>query len=167
MSRFRGVIPAVVESLDDSDGMGRICVRFPHLPGENRSFPASVAAPMAGKNRGFFFHPEVGDEVLVAFNEGDPQHPYIVGFLWNGNDLPPTTDHHRRLFRSVNGHEVEIYDPDVAAGDKGYIRLKDAHGNVVELANARLTITGIGMLEIKAPMVTINGRTVAPVPSPI
>lgn len=120
-----------------------------------------------GKDRGFFYHPELQDEVLVAFEEGDPQHPYIVGFLWNGVDLPPTTDPHRRLIRSVNGHEIELYDPGVSAGDKGYIRLKDAHGNVVELANGRITIQGVAAIEVKAPAVIINGRPVAPVPNPI
>jgi uncharacterized protein involved in type VI secretion and phage assembly len=166
MSLFKGVVPGIVKSLEDRDGMGRIQVELARMPG-SRSFWASVAAPMAGKDRGFFYQPEIDDEVLLAFDEGDPQHPYIVGFLWNGHDSPPANDPHRRLIRSVNGHEIELYDPDVSGGDKGYLRLKDAHGNVVELANARITITGVATLEIKAPMVTINGRPVAPVPNPI
>ena len=75
MSHFRGVVPGVVKNLNDTDGLGRIQVKLPRLPGENRLYWASVAAPMAGKNRGFFFQPEIDDEVLVAFEEGDPQHP--------------------------------------------------------------------------------------------
>jgi uncharacterized protein involved in type VI secretion and phage assembly len=167
MNHFRGVIPGLVQSLKDPQGMGRIQVHFPRMPGENRSFWASVAAPMAGKDRGFFFQPETDDEVLVAFEEGDPQHPYIVGFLWNGADLPPTTDRHRRLIRSVNGHEIELYDPGVSGGDKGYIRLKDAHGNMIELANARITIRSVATIEIQAPNVLINSRPVVPVGPPI
>lgn len=167
MSHFKGVVPGVVKSLKDPEGLGRIRVHLPRLPGENRTFWASVAAPMAGKNRGFFFYPELEDEVLLAFEDGDPQHPFIVGFLWNGQDVPPTTDHQRRLFRSVNGHEVEIYDPGVSGGDKGYIRFKDAHGNIIELANARITIRSVAAIEIQAPSVIINGRPVAPVPNPI
>jgi uncharacterized protein involved in type VI secretion and phage assembly len=166
MTRFKGVLPGIVKSLKDPDGMGRLQVEFPRLP-KSRSFWASVAAPMAGRDRGLFYQPELEDEVLVAFDEGDPQHPYIVGFLWNGHDLPPTNDPHRRLIRSVNGHEIELYDPGVSGGDKGYIRLKDAHGNMIELANARITIRSVATIEIQAPNVVINSRPVVPVGPPI
>ena len=57
-----------------------------------RSAWAPVAAPLAGKKRGAFFMPELGDEVLVAFEHGDFDHPFIIGFLWNGVDTPPETD---------------------------------------------------------------------------
>ena len=46
---------------------------------------------MAGDDRGTFFMPDVGDEVLVAFLAGDPQHPFVVGALWNGKDKPPVS----------------------------------------------------------------------------
>ena len=63
----------------------------------------------------------------------------------------------------MNGHEIELYDPGVSGGDKGYIRLKDAHENMIELANARITIRSVAAIEIQAPSVIINGRLVAPV----
>jgi uncharacterized protein involved in type VI secretion and phage assembly len=110
MSHFRGVVPGVVKSLQDPDGLGRIQVQFPRLPGENRSFWASVAAPLAGKDRGFFFQPEAEDEVLVAFDEGDAQHPYIVGFLWNGQDLPPESDAQNRVLVTPGGHTLRFED---------------------------------------------------------
>ena len=68
---------------------------------------------------------------------------------------------------TVNGHEIALYDPAVSGGDQGYIRLKDAHGNVVELSNARISIRSKGSIDIEAPNVTINGRPVAPQPRPI
>jgi uncharacterized protein involved in type VI secretion and phage assembly len=111
--------------------------------------------------------PEIDDEALVAFEHGDFHHPFILGFLWNGADRPPTDDPKKRLIRSLNGHEIEIYDPGIAAGDRGYIRLKDAHGNEIELSNARITIRGVALIEIQAPIVMINGRPVAPTPNPI
>jgi uncharacterized protein involved in type VI secretion and phage assembly len=111
--------------------------------------------------------PEKEDEVLVAFEHGDTRFPYIVGFLWNGQDKPPRSDPQKRLIRSVNGHEIEIYDPDIKGGDLGYIRLKDAQGNQIELANGRISISSIGRITINAPSVVINGRPVAPSPSPI
>jgi uncharacterized protein involved in type VI secretion and phage assembly len=104
---------------------------------------------------------------LIAFEHGKFDHPYVVGFLWNGADLPPKRDQHLRLIKSVNGHQIALYDPPPSGGDKGYVRVEDAHGNRVELANGRMTITGVGTIQIQAPVVTINGRPVAPVGPPI
>lgn len=167
MKRHPGVVIGIVKSLDDPDGEGKIQVEFPWLEEGKRSGWAPVAVAMAGKNRGMYYMPEIDDEVLVAFEHGDFNHPFIIGFLWNGVDKPPRSDPQYRLIRTVNGHEIEIYDPIVSAGDKGHIRLKDAHGNMIELANGRLSITGVSYLEINAPQVVINGRSVAPALSPI
>src|SRR5262245_33469885 len=111
MKRYPGVVIATVKSLDDPEGQGRIQLRFPWLTESVQSAWAPVAVSMAGKERGQFYMPEIDDEVLVAFEHGDFDHPFIIGFLWNGVDTPPTNDPHRRLIRSVNGHEIEIYDP--------------------------------------------------------
>ena len=54
---------------------------------------------MAGTNRGIWFVPDVDDEVLVAFEGGDPRRPYVLGGLWNGKDAPPRVDGRRRAQR--------------------------------------------------------------------
>ncbi len=167
MSSICGVVPGSVVDVDDPQGEGRVRVRFPWLPGNNQGYWAPVASQMAGGGRGSWFMPEVGDEVLVAFDQGDVRHPYIIGFLWNGEHNPPTTDTHLRLIRTVNGHEIAIYDPAISGGDTGYIRIEDAHGNKIELSNAMITIQSIGTIQIQAPNVIINGRPVVPQPRPI
>jgi uncharacterized protein involved in type VI secretion and phage assembly len=151
----------------DPLGEGRIQLTFPTLPGAAEGYWAPVAREMAGNNRGTWLMPEIGDEALVAFLEGDVNHPYIVGFLWNGVDKPPRADNKVRLIRSLNGHEIEIYDPAVTGGDQGYIRIKDAHGNIIELANARITIQSVGTLTLQGANIVINGRVVRPAPTPI
>lgn len=165
MKQCNGVVIGIVKEIDPT--LGCIKVDFPWMFPPQRSHWAPIASLMGGKKRGAFFMPEIDDEALLAFEQGDFDHPYVVGFLWNGVDGPPTTDPHRRVIHSVNGHEVEIYDPDISGGDKGYIRLKDAHGNLIELANARITIQSVAMINIQAPSVIINGRPVAPVGPPI
>jgi uncharacterized protein involved in type VI secretion and phage assembly len=69
---------------------------------------------MAGQDRGSFFLPEVGDEVLVAFEHGDINHPYVVGALWNGVDTPPETnsdgENNIRKMRSRSGHQITFDD---------------------------------------------------------
>lgn len=162
-----GVVTGTVVDLDDPQGEARIRVRYDWLPGKPLSPWAPIASSFAGNGRGAYFMPEPDDEVLVAFEHGDFDHPFVVGFLWNGADPPPEQDPRMRVLHSLNGHRVEVYDPDPASGDLGHIRLADAHGNVVELANAQLTVRSVGTIVIQAPNVVINGRPVAPAGPPI
>lgn len=158
MNKINGVAVGTVVDVDAV--LARVRVRLPTL-GEDSHW-APIATPMAGADRGIYCMPEVGDEVLLAFEQGAFDHPFVVGFLWNGMDAPPRNDAQRRVIRSVNGHEIELYDPGVSGGDKGYIRIKDAHGNFIELANARITIQSVAAINIQAPSVVINGRPVVP-----
>ncbi|MCZ7640217.1 MAG: phage baseplate assembly protein V [Verrucomicrobia bacterium] len=167
-TKIYGVVVGVVRDRDDPENEGRLQVEFPWMTGQTRSYWAPVARFMAGRGRGAWFQPEIGDEVLVSFEHGDVQHPFIIGFLWNGEDtVPEPGDPKLRKFRSVNGHEIAFYDPEVTAGDQGYLRVSDAHGNVIELANSRITIRSVGTVEIRGLNVVINGRPVAMTPSPI
>lgn len=162
---YPGVVIGVVKDVDGA--LGRIKVDFPWLSPEQRSDWASIAAPMAGNGRGTYFMPEIGDEVLVAFLHGRLAHPYVVGFLWNGRDHPPSTDPALRIIHSKNGHKISLYDPPAAAGDMGYVRIEDAHGNMIELRNGMVNIVSQGLLRLQAPAVQINSRVVAPVGPPI
>jgi uncharacterized protein involved in type VI secretion and phage assembly len=105
-----GVVIGLVRSVDDPDGVGRLQVEFPWLPGSVVSAWAPIAAPMSGRLRGMFFSPEVDDEVLVAFEHGDFDHPFVVGFLWNGVDLPPETDRTNRVIVTPGGHTMRFED---------------------------------------------------------
>jgi uncharacterized protein involved in type VI secretion and phage assembly len=158
MTPIAGVVPGIVINLEDPENLGRVQLNLPGLV--EVSNWARVAAPMAGPGRGFQFMPEIGDEVLVAFQNGDIQYPYILGYLWNGEERPPSEDPQLRLMRSKNGHEIAIYDPEIDQGDKGYIQLKDAHGNLIRLANASIKISCVGTIEINAPNIFINERIV-------
>ncbi|MEP7357115.1 MAG: VgrG-related protein, partial [Anaerolineales bacterium] len=90
-----GVVVGVVTNTDDKDGLGRVKVEFPWLGKADgagiESSWARISAPMAGKNRGFMFMPAIKDEVLVAFEHGDPNAPYVLGGLWNTDDTAPLT----------------------------------------------------------------------------
>jgi uncharacterized protein involved in type VI secretion and phage assembly len=171
MGRISGVVTGTVINNNDPDGQGRVQVSFPWLGGQNESYWAPVATLMAGGKRGSWFMPVVGDEVLVAFNQEDVAHPYIIGHLWNGQDTPPSSDVNLRTIHSVNGHEVQLYDPDVASGDQGYIRIQHSRGggtaNIVEINNTSIVISSDSAVVIQAPSVTINGRPVALSAEPI
>ncbi len=122
--RIYGVVPAIVVNIEDPEKLGRVQVKYPWLTkykgAELASNWARLAAPMAGKERGFFFTPEVDDEVLVAFEHGDPSFPYIVGALWNKIDVPPAGTGEilgsdkkvidQRIIRSRSGHLIVLND---------------------------------------------------------
>jgi phage baseplate assembly protein V len=167
MNRTYGVVTATVVDRDDPNRQGRIRIRYGWMGDDAEGYWAPVSTLMAGSDRGAWFMPEIGDEVLCAFDQGDVAHPFVVGFLWNGEDKPPETDPQRRVIRSRNGHEVALYDPDPVQGDTGYVEITDAHGNSIRMANGRVAIRSIALLTIDAPSVTINGRVVLPVARPI
>jgi uncharacterized protein involved in type VI secretion and phage assembly len=88
------VIGIVTNNLD-KDGntetkLGRVKVKYRGLGDDIESGWARVVVPHAGKDRGMFFIPQVGDEVVVAFEHGDTRRPLIIGSLFNGQDKPPT-----------------------------------------------------------------------------
>jgi len=164
MSKICGV---VVANVLDRNPLGQVLVTYPWLTGDGQGYWAPIATTMAGGSRGSWFMPEIGDDVLVAFDHGDVDHPYVIGFLWNGKDKPPgldpgsDADPQHRILKSVNGHMIEIYDPDVSgAGEAGYIRIRDSYGNEIVLGNSYISINGLGTVSIDAPNVVINGRTV-------
>jgi type VI secretion system secreted protein VgrG len=86
--RISGVVPARVVAHNDLRNMGRIQIQYDWMEGSATAW-ARMVTPSAGGGRGFMFMPEVGDEVLVAFEHGDPERPYIVGALWNGVSVAP------------------------------------------------------------------------------
>jgi uncharacterized protein involved in type VI secretion and phage assembly len=128
MKRIPGVVSAIVKSLDDPEGQGRVQLEFRHLPDGPASSWAPVAAALAGGGRGAFLMPEVEDEVLVSFDQGDFNHPFIVGFLWNGVDKPPETDPKNRVIVTPGGHTLRFED-----GDSKKIILKSSSGHTITL----------------------------------
>jgi uncharacterized protein involved in type VI secretion and phage assembly len=145
MDRTYGVVVGLVTDVDDPEGQGRVKLRFPWLAEEGaHSGWAPIARPMSGKDRGYFYQPELDDEALVAFQHGDVNHPTVLGFLHNGVDLPPYTgiDKQVRRLKSVAGHVIEFDD----RGGKESIRLHTDGGHQLELHDpggyAELVTTG-------------------------
>jgi uncharacterized protein involved in type VI secretion and phage assembly len=137
MNEHFGVVPGIVVSLEDPEGLGRIKLKFPKISPSLESSWAPVAAPLAGKQRGAFFMPEVEDEVLVAFENGNINFPYIIGYLWNGKDVPPESDPKHRVFVTPGGHTLRFEDGD---GGKKVI-LKSSSGQTITLDDSDGSIT--------------------------
>lgn len=141
-ARLYGVTVGVVTNNQDPDGLGRVKVKLPWLSDDVESHWARVVTPMAGNDRGLFFLPEVDDEVLVAFEHGSPEFPYVLGALWNGKDKAPESNddggNNMRTIKSRSGHVVRLDDTD--GSEK--IEIVDGSGaNSVVISTADNTIT--------------------------
>ena len=148
MSQMNGVVAAVVVNRDDPDNLGRVEVRYHFQEQGDRSYWARIATLMSGERRGSWFMPEVNDEVLVAFDNGDMQNPYIVGFLWNEQGKPPNEgiDPNVRRLQTVSGHILEFDD----RPGQQKITLTTRSGYAITINDTTKEIN------ISAPTVTIN-----------
>jgi phage protein D/phage baseplate assembly protein gpV len=131
-----GVVVGLVTNNNDPTGTGRIRVKFPSLVDNDESAWAPMATPMTGNGRGFQYIPEINDEVLVAFDDGDINRPYIIGCLWNGVDTPPLSPSdavggdgkvNKRMIKSRSGHIVLLDD---TQGSES-ITIQDKNGNQI------------------------------------
>jgi uncharacterized protein involved in type VI secretion and phage assembly len=113
-SKMFGVEVGIVTNVKDDDKLGRVKVCFPRLPGKPESDWVRVVQPAAGAGRGFYWIPEVNDEVLVAFERGEAHRPYVVGSLWNGKDKPMKTaytdENTTRMIMTKSGHQIILDD---------------------------------------------------------
>ncbi|MDX2240716.1 MAG: phage baseplate assembly protein V [Leptolyngbyaceae cyanobacterium bins.302] len=157
--RLYGVVIGVVTNIKDEKGLGRVKLQFPWLSEQEESNWARIAVPMAGNDRGFYFLPEVGDEVLVAFEHGNPSFPYVVGVLWNGKDKPPIKNddgkNDLRVIKSRSGHIIRLDD----TADQEKIEIIDKSGSnkiTFDTAKNTITITSDKDIKLSAPKGTIT-----------
>ncbi|WP_415957205.1 VgrG-related protein [Streptomyces sp. 021-4] len=143
-SRCTGLVSGTVTDTQDPEGSGRVKVRFPWLSDEYASDWARTAQS-GGTGGGEAFIPEVGDEVLVGFEQGHLDRPYVLAGLYNGQDRPgggaagasgeaggdlvdPTSGAvNRRAFASRSGNQLELLD--AANGPQG-VRLRTGDGKL-------------------------------------
>jgi len=154
-------VPGVVTGIVKDVQPGKVLLAFPWLDQSYRTAWAPIAMPMSGKNRGMFVMPEPEDEVLVGFDRGDFDHPYVIGFLWNGVDTPPETEVKNRVIMTPGGHTARFEDKDGAK--RVVIKSSSEHTIVLDdtPAGNQITVTTKGKLAItlddKSSSIELNG----------
>ena len=175
---------ARVVSLDDPDNRARVQVKllsFADVDEQDSTMWARVVSSFAGSERGVFFLPEVDDEVLVVFVQGDARHPLVIGGLWNGSATPPAAiesggrNRFKRI-RSKNGIVVTLDDQDgqetlqleTPGGQKltlkdgpGSVKIEDSNGNSVKLETAGITINASAKVTVQASQVNVSASMVS------
>jgi len=169
-----GLLPAVnglqigiVSQLqDDPDGEHRVLVKMPVVDPEAEGTWARVASLDAGENRGAFFRPEIGDEVVLGFLDDDPRDAVILGMLNSSSKPAPVTasdDNHEKGFytrdelKLVFNDDLKSIRCETPSGnvlqlseDEGAILIEDENGNKVELNSEGIAIESAGDITIKA-----------------
>jgi uncharacterized protein involved in type VI secretion and phage assembly len=160
---------ARVVSVKDPDNRNRIQVRLYNVDGINDqdgAIWARVVVPFSGNNRGAFFVPDVGDEVLVVHLSGDSRFPVVLGGLWNGHDSAPESfggagdSVDRWTITGKAGTKIAIIEdntgPTVQFTTPGQLsgKITDANGGSIEFTDSKQT-----SVKIDSAGVTINAPT--------
>lgn len=175
--RIPGAVIATVDDIDDPVAQGRVRVQYPWMGPDAVSFWARLAAPGAGKDSGVAWLPQVGDEVLVIFEQGDRDRPIVVAGLWNGTDTFPQSaisgiDSGKVKgcgFISRSGHRIVFFEKDydnkieiASSDDKLKIVMDGGSGAIKIEANGDISIKAGGAMNLEASgNMTIKGSTVA------
>ncbi|MCJ8505888.1 VgrG-related protein [Kocuria flava] len=177
---FPGVLNAVVTAVQDPADRGRVKVKFPLLSDGYESGWVRTVQLGAGAGRGAVVLPEVGDEVLVAFGQGSFQQPFVLGGLYNGQDLPdkPWGDHigstdgaiERRAFVSRTGMLVEFVETpgeerltlSTHSGEQKVSLIQKGNAGLEILSEGPVTVTAKDRIDVTTTTgdVTLRGKNV-------
>ncbi len=156
----QGPVVAQVSDAKDPLEQGRVKLTFPWLSDTYVSDWARTVQPGAGKDRGALVLPEVGDEVLVLFEQGDIRRPYVLGGLYNGVDTAPKGKPglidgssgavNRRSFVSRRGHRIDLIDEDgrtegitlSTTGDKLLLKMDSVDTKITLHSDGKILIEG-------------------------
>jgi uncharacterized protein involved in type VI secretion and phage assembly len=180
--RIDGLVVALVSDVKDPSQLGRVRLTFPWLDKDFTSNWARVVQTGGGSSRGLYVLPEVNDEVIVGFELGDFDSPYVIGGLWNGTDKPPklstdvvdasTGEIKARAFVSRKGHKLEFVEDSgitLTSGDGSVLITLDATNQNIQITSGK-TVTvkaangisfdaGSGTLEFKGQKLSLTSTT--------
>jgi phage protein D/phage baseplate assembly protein gpV len=154
-----GVVIGQISDSKDPQSQGRVKLAFPWLSDDYVSDWARTVQPGAGKDRGAMVVPEVGDEVLVAFEQGDVRRPYVLGGLYNGVDTPNTASVevidsgsgavNRRSLISRRGHRIDLLDQDGRTEGVSITSSDDKLQVVLDAVGTSVTVHSDGTVKIE------------------
>lgn len=168
----QGLAIGIVNDINDPEQLGRVRVSLPWLSEDFVSDWARTVQPGAGKERGWLVLPEVGDEVLVGWEQGDPRRPVVFGGLYNGIDRPSnkpitvldsgTGAVNRRSMVSRLGHRIDLLDQ---AGQATGITLATGDDKItvqLDAQQTKVTVHSDGTVLIEGPQGVVVDAASAP-----
>ncbi|MFM9969262.1 MAG: type VI secretion system tip protein VgrG [Burkholderiales bacterium] len=163
----RGLQVGVVTKLDaDPEGESRVQVRVPVMQAEKDTVWARLVNFYGSSGFGAYFIPEIGDEVLLGYLNGDPSHPVILGSLYSSKRAPPyplSAENNTKAIVTRSKTKIEINDDKkiitiqtpannkvVISDDGKSILLQDQTNNKVELNSGGITLDSPKDIKITA-----------------
>ena len=167
VAAVNGLQVGIVTQLEgDPNGEDRILVRLPIVDNEGEGIWARVSTLDAGDNRGSFFRPEIEDEVIVGFINGNPRDAIVLGMMHSSTKPAPisaTDDNHEKGFVTRSEMKLVFNDDEVSMtletpnGNKivlsdagGGIKLEDENGNFIEMSSDGITIESATEVKYKS-----------------
>jgi len=146
-----GMHVARVVDLKDPDKLGRIKISYPWLDAEQTAW-VRMAVPHAGKGRGWYALPELDDEVLVGYEQGNTDHPIVLGCLYNKDNAPMpeaiSSDNDVKMFMTRSGNKIVLNDKDGA--EQIVISQKDGKNQIVlDISGPSISISTEGDVSVK------------------
>ena len=167
------VVGVVTSNSGDPQSLGRIKVKYPALDDQHEGWWARIAAPSAGANRGLLMLPVVGDEVLLAFEHGDDEHPYVIGSVWNGQAQPQTLVHDDGSFAlrsdqqiiaeaaqniSIKGDQTVALEAAQDLTAKASAKLTaEAQSDASLSSSTNMTVKGVQSVTVQGSQATLTG----------
>lgn len=143
--------PAVVTDNNDPSGLGRVQVKFTWQEGNSPWI--RMTNPHSGGGKGMYFIPEIGEEVLVAFEAGNAEKPFVVGSMYNGAESSgyATAGNDIKVIQTRSGHIIKFTE------DESII-ITDKSGNEIHLdtTGSSINITAPKTLNIQATDINIS-----------
>ena len=155
------LMTAIVIDTNDPEKLGRVLLTLPALP-DGPQLWARMVSPLAGQDRGLCFLPEIEDEVLVAFTQGDLSNAYVLGGLWGKQKLPPGDiggdQNDVKQIRTRAGHTIMLNDSE---GEE-HITIIDKNDNSIVIATSdnHITITSKGDISLSGNTIKLNAKTI-------
>ena len=146
----------VIENADPN-GLGRIKVQFNWQKPHGTTTPwVKINTPYAGAEKGFYFIPEIGEEVLVGFEGNNPEKPFVLSAGYNANNTSSfaNADNNIKAIKTRSGHLIELNDADGAET----ITIRDKNENVfqIDTANNSITIVSLDKMTFKSKNMDIQ-----------
>ena len=158
---------AVVTDNHDAGGLGRIRVRFHWMDDDEKSPWLRITGTHGGSGKGSFFIPEVGEEVVVGFEDDSPAKPFVIGTVYNGSAKTDFSNEQNdvKAIQTRSGNLIVMNDKDGSvhvADAKGNDMLIDGSGNVKITASETIVLTcGDAKIEMKKDgTININGKQI-------
>ncbi|MEO1437935.1 MAG: type VI secretion system tip protein VgrG, partial [Bacteroidota bacterium] len=152
---------AVVKENNDPDKLGRVRVQLPWQTGSEMTPWIRIVTNYASKDRGLYFVPEIGDEVYVDFEQGNPDRPYMLGAHYHGKKKPQWADPDNNLkaIKTRSGHMILFDDKD---GNE-MITIVDKKNNhiILNAKDESITISAPKKMVLESTEIEINGKDIS------